>query len=126
MEYRRLGNSGLEVSVIGLGANNFGRRCDREQTAAIVHHALDLGITCIDTADIYGPRGLSEEFLGVALKGRRRGVVLATKFGGPMGEGPLTSGASRRYIFEAVHDSLRRLQTDYIDLYQIHFPDSAT
>ncbi|HTE86501.1 MAG TPA: aldo/keto reductase, partial [Dehalococcoidia bacterium] len=126
MEYRRLGNSGLQVSVVGLGANNFGRRCDREQTAAVIHHALDLGITCIDTADTYGPTGLSEEFIGSALKSHRREVVLATKFGGPMGEGPFTSGASRRYIFQAVEDSLRRLQTDYIDLYQIHFPDPDT
>lgn len=126
MEYRQLGNSGLQVSVVGLGANNFGRRCDREQTAAVVHHALDLGITCIDTADIYGPGGMSEEYLGSALKGHRHEVVLATKFGGPMGEGPFTSGASRRYVFQAVEASLRRLQTDYIDLYQLHFPDPLT
>jgi aryl-alcohol dehydrogenase-like predicted oxidoreductase len=126
MEYRKLGNSGLQVSVVGLGCNNFGRRCDREQTAAVLHHALDLGITCIDTADIYGPTGLSEEYIGSALKGRRDEVVLATKFGGSMGEGHFKSGASRKYIFEAVEASLKRLQTDYIDLYQIHFPDPLT
>jgi aryl-alcohol dehydrogenase-like predicted oxidoreductase len=126
MDYRRLGNSGLRVSVVGLGANNFGRRCDREQTAVVVRRALELGITCIDTADIYGPAGLSEEYLGAALKGHRRDVVLATKFGGPMGDGPNSSGASRGYVLQAVHASLRRLETDYIDLYQIHFPDAET
>ena len=125
MEYKKLGRSGLEVSAVGLGCNNFGRRCDKEQTAAVVHKALDVGVTLFDTADIYG-RGISEEFLGAALQGRRRDVVLATKFAGPMGEGPLRGGASRRYVFEAVEESLRRLGTDYIDLYQIHFPDVRT
>jgi aryl-alcohol dehydrogenase-like predicted oxidoreductase len=126
VEYRNLGRSGLQVSLAGLGCNNFGRRCDRDQTAAVVNKALDLGVTLFDTADIYGPRGLSEEYLGAALQGKRRDVVLATKFVGPMGEGPLRSGASRRYIFDAVDASLRRLNTDYIDLYQIHFPDQRT
>jgi len=126
MEYKNLGRSGLQVSAVGLGCNNFGRRCDKEQTAAVVHKALDLGVTLFDTADIYGPRGVSEEFLGAALQGRRRDVVLATKFAGPMGEGPLRGGASRRYVFEALEASLRRLGTDYIDLYQIHFPDART
>ncbi len=126
MEYRNLGRSGLQVSVVGLGCNNFGRRCDVEQTAAVVNKALELGVTLFDTADIYGPRGLSEEYLGKALEGHRRDVVVATKFVGPMGEGPLWGGASRRYIFEAVESSLRRLGTDYIDLYQIHFPDART
>ena len=111
---------------MGLGCNNFGRRCDQEQTAAVVQKALELGITFFDTADIYGPRGLSEEFLGRALEGHRRDAIIATKFVGPMGEGPLWGGASRRYIFEAVEASLRRLGTDYIDLYQIHFPDQRT
>jgi aryl-alcohol dehydrogenase-like predicted oxidoreductase len=126
MEYRKLGHSGLDVSVIGLGCNNFGRRCDREQTAAVVHHAIDLGVNCFDTADIYGPNGLSEEYLGAALKGHRTDVVLATKFGGSMGDGQGWSGASRGYIQTAVHNSLRRLQTDYTDLYQVHFPDQTT
>ena len=126
MEYRNLGRSGLQVSTVGLGCNNFGRRCDQEQTAAVVHQALELGITLFDTADIYGPGGLSEEYLGKALAGRRQEVVVATKFVGPMGEGPLQSGASRRYILQAVEASLRRLDTDYIDLYQIHFPDGRT
>ena len=126
MEQRNLGRSGLQVSVVGLGCNNFGRRCDQEQTTAVVQKALELGVTLFDTADIYGPRGLSEEFLGKALQGHRRDAVIATKFVGPMGEGPLWGGASRRYIFEAVEASLRRLGTDYIDLYQVHFPDART
>jgi aryl-alcohol dehydrogenase-like predicted oxidoreductase len=126
VEYRNLGRSGLQVSVVGLGCNNFGRRCDQEQTSAVVGRALELGVTLFDTADIYGPRGLSEEYLGKALAGKRREVVIATKFAGPMGEGPLWGGASRRYIFDAVDASLRRLSTDYIDLYQIHFPDART
>lgn len=126
MEQRALGHSGLQVSIAGLGCNNFGRRCDPDQTAAVVNRALELGVTCLDTADIYGPRGLSEEYLGRALQGRRREVILMTKFSGPMGEGPLHSGASRRYIVNAVQDSLKRLQTDYIDVYQVHFPDPKT
>jgi aryl-alcohol dehydrogenase-like predicted oxidoreductase len=126
VEYRNLGRSGLQVSAVGLGCNNFGRRCDPAQTAAVVGKAIELGVTFFDTADIYGPRGLSEEYLGRALEGHRREVVLATKFVGPMGEGPLWGGASRRYIFEAVDASLRRLGTDYVDLYQVHFPDVRT
>jgi aryl-alcohol dehydrogenase-like predicted oxidoreductase len=126
MEYRNLGRSGLQVSVVGLGCNNFGRRCDKEQTAAIVSKALEVGVTLFDTADIYGPRGLSEEYLGAALQGRRHEAIVATKFVGPMGEGPLWGGASRRYIFQAVEASLRRLGSDYIDLYQVHFPDART
>ncbi|MFN0093319.1 MAG: aldo/keto reductase [Dehalococcoidia bacterium] len=126
MEYRNLGRSGLLVSVVGLGCNNFGRRCDAGQTAAVVNAAIDHGINLFDTADVYGPRGLSEEYLGKALAGRRHEVVVATKFRGQMGEGPMKSGASRRYIIQAAEDSLRRLGTDYIDLYQIHSPDPAT
>jgi aryl-alcohol dehydrogenase-like predicted oxidoreductase len=126
VEYRTLGRSGLQVSVVGLGCNNFGRRLDRERTKAVVHRALELGVTFFDTADVYGPGGLSEEYLGDALKGHRRNVVIATKFASPMGEGPLWSGTSRRYIYEAVEASLRRLGTDYIDLYQVHFPDART
>lgn len=125
MEYRRLGNSGLEVSVVGLGTNNFGRRLDEEQSAAVIHKALDLGITFIDTADAYG-QGRSEEYIGKAIKGVRRNVILATKFSSAMGEGPLWYGTSRRYIYHAIYDSLRRLDTDYIDLYQVHFPDPKT
>jgi aryl-alcohol dehydrogenase-like predicted oxidoreductase len=125
VDYRRLGRSGLVVSAVGLGTNNFGGRCDREQSEAVVHHALDLGITCIDTADIYG-RGLSEEYIGAAIQGHRQDVILATKFAGPMGEGPLRRGTSRRYIYDAVAASLKRLQTDYIDLLQVHFPDPET
>jgi aryl-alcohol dehydrogenase-like predicted oxidoreductase len=125
MEYRNLGHSGLQVSVAGLGCNNFGRRCDAGETRAIVARALDLGVTLFDTADVYGT-GLSEEYLGKALEGRRQDVVVATKFAMPMGERPDKRGASRRYIFEAVRASLKRLGTDYIDLYQIHFPDPKT
>lgn len=126
MEYRTLGRSGLQVSVVGLGCNNFGRRVDADGTKAVVDRAIERGITLFDTADIYGPGGLSEEYLGKALAGRRQEVVLATKFAGPMGDGPLRKGASRRYIMSAVEDSLRRLDTDYIDLYQVHFPDADT
>lgn len=126
MEYRNLGRSGLQVSIVGLGCNNFGRRADLETTRAVVHKALDLGINLLDTADVYGGAGLSEEFLGQALEGRRREVVLATKFANPMGEGPMNRGGSRRYIMAAAEASLRRLKTDYIDLYQMHAPDPKT
>ena len=125
MEYRNVGRSGLAVSVAGLGCNNFGMRIDKEQTAAVVHRALELGVTLFDTADIYGGTR-SEEFLGAALGDRRKNVVVATKFVGPVGEGPLNRGASRRHVFDAVENSLRRLGTDWIDLYQIHFPDVTT
>jgi aryl-alcohol dehydrogenase-like predicted oxidoreductase len=126
MEYRNLGRSGLQVSAVGLGCNNFGMRIDAAQTAVVVQKAIDCGINFFDTADIYGGRGKSEEFLGAALQGHRRNVIIATKFTVPMGEGPLWGGGSRRYVFEAVEASLRRLGTDYIDLYQIHFPDAKT
>jgi aryl-alcohol dehydrogenase-like predicted oxidoreductase len=126
METRALGRSGLQVSIVGLGCNNFGRRCNEEATRAVVEKALDLGVTLFDTADVYGPGGLSEELLGKALGARRREIVLATKFGLPMGEGALRRGASRRWILDAVEASLRRLATDWIDLYQLHFPDPAT
>jgi aryl-alcohol dehydrogenase-like predicted oxidoreductase len=122
VRHRPLGSSGLTVSVVGLGTNNFGRRCDAAQTRAVVDAALDAGITFIDTADVYGG-GLSETYLGEALEGRRDRVVLATKFGGGrQGKG----GGSREYILEAVEASLKRLRTDWIDLYQYHFPDGAT
>lgn len=126
MEYRNLGRSGLQVSAVGLGCNNFGMRCDLDQTKAVVSRALELGINFFDTADVYGGRGKSEEYLGAALRDHRRDVIIATKFTSPMGEGPLWSGGSRRYVFEAVDASLRRLGTDYIDLYQVHFPDAKT
>jgi len=126
MEYRNLGRSGLQVSVVGLGCNNFGGRLDIDQTRAVVGKALDLGINLLDTADVYGGGGKSEEQLGEVLKGRRHEVVLATKFASPMGEGPMQRGGSRQHIIQAVEDSLRRLQTDYIDLYQMHRPDAST
>src|SRR5512139_2202889 len=108
MEYRTLGRSGLKVSAVGLGCNNFGRRCDEAQTRAVVEAALDHGITLFDTADIYA-QGRSEELLGAALKGRRNDVVIATKFGGESGKGEYASGASRRYMRQAVEASLKRL-----------------
>jgi aryl-alcohol dehydrogenase-like predicted oxidoreductase len=126
VEYRNLGNSGLKVSLVGLGCNNFGMKCDAEQTRAVVHRALDDGITLFDTADIYGNRGGSEELLGKALGDRRRDVIVATKFGMAMGNGPYLRGGSRRYIAAAAEASLKRLGTDYIDLYQIHTPDPET
>lgn len=126
MHMKRLGQSGLKVSIVGLGCNNFGMRCDQAQTDAVVHKALDLGITLFDTADIYGNKGGSETMLGKALGPRRKDIVLASKFGLPMGEGDLLKGASRRYIMNAIEASLKRLGTDYIDLYQIHFPDPET
>ncbi len=126
MEYRKLGNSGLKVSAVGLGCNNFGMRTDAEQTRAVVDRALDEGITLFDTADIYGNRGGSEELLGKALGDRRRDVIVATKFGMAMGDGPYMRGASYRYVMAAAEASLKRLGTDYIDLYQIHTPDADT
>src|SRR3954463_15339239 len=130
MSYRRLGTSGLVVSVVGVGCNNFGRKLDVEGTREVVDAAIDAGITLFDTADIYGtPHGSSEECLGAALKGRRDEVVLATKFGMDM-EGlngnDFNARGSRRYIVRAVEASLRRLETDYIDLYQLHQPDEST
>ena len=126
MEFRNLGNSGLKVSVVGLGCNNFGMRLDTEQTRVAVQKALDDGINLFDTADIYGNRGGSETMLGKALGPRRKDVIVASKFGMAMGDGPFMKGASRRYIMSACEASLKRLNTDYIDLYQIHFPDPET
>jgi aryl-alcohol dehydrogenase-like predicted oxidoreductase len=125
MEYRKLGPSGLQVSVVGLGTNNFGGRIDEEQSATVVHQAVEEGINFIDTANIYG-RGVSEERIGKAVKDIRSQVLIATKFSGPMGDGPNARGNSRYHIMQQVEDSLRRLQTDYIDLYQIHFTDANT
>ena len=129
MRYRSLGDSGLLVSVTGLGCNNFGRRVDLAGTRAVVDAAIDAGITLLDTADIYSG-GESEELLGEVLAGRRDQVVLATKFGhqrADMGFGPAAGArGGRAYIRRAVEQSLRRLRTDYIDLYQLHTPDPAT
>ncbi len=126
MEFRNLGDSGLKVSTVGLGCNNFGMRCDAEQTRAVVHRALDEGVTLFDTADIYGNRGGSEDLLGKALGNRRHETIIASKFGMAMGDGPYLKGGSRRYIASAAEASLKRLGTDYIDLYQIHMPDPET
>jgi aryl-alcohol dehydrogenase-like predicted oxidoreductase len=126
MEYRNLGQSGLKVSAVGLGCNNFGMFMDQQQTNAVVNAALDQGVTLFDTADIYGGQGKSEIFLGRALGKKRNQAIIATKFGNPMGDGPYNTGASRRYIMQAVEASLKRLKTDYIDLYQIHTPDPQT
>jgi aryl-alcohol dehydrogenase-like predicted oxidoreductase len=127
MQYRNLGRSGLQVSVIGLGCMPFGMSIEEEASAAIVHRALELGINFFDTADIYGDRGKSELWLGRALGKRRPEVVIATKFAGPMSSSRRDmQGGSRRHILAAVEASLQRLGTDYIDLYQMHFPDAKT
>jgi aryl-alcohol dehydrogenase-like predicted oxidoreductase len=125
MKVRRLGNSGLKVSVVGLGCNNFGMRIDAKATEVVVNAAIDAGITLFDTADVYGGTK-SEEFLGKALGKRRHEIVLATKFGMPIGGDVKKRGGSRKWIMQAVEDSLRRLGTDYIDLYQHHQPDRDT
>lgn len=133
MEYRKLGNSGLKVSVIGLGGNAFGWKIDEQASAKVIDYALDSGVNFIDTADMYD-NGRSEQFIGSALKGKRSKVIITTKFGSahgvkmvfPMGSGPNIRGGSRHYIEEAVNASLRRLHTDYIDLYQMHDPDPDT
>ncbi|MGO9268472.1 MAG: aldo/keto reductase [Candidatus Binataceae bacterium] len=126
MELRKLGKSGLQVSVVGLGCNNFGMKIDLEASRKVVDQALELGITLFDTADIYGNRGSSETFLGQILGARRKAIVLATKFGMQMDRAGVLKGGSRRYIMAAVEDSLTRLKTDWIDLYQIHTPDPLT
>ncbi|MFJ3876203.1 aldo/keto reductase [Streptomyces sp. NPDC090077] len=130
MRYLHLGTSGLKVSAVGLGCNNFGGRLDARATRDVVDAALDSGITLLDTADIYGGQGGSETHLGQALKGRRDQVVLATKFGYDgvdMGYGPAAgSRGGRAYVRRAVEESLRRLDTDHIDLYQLHSPDPDT
>src|SRR6266403_5244989 len=123
---RNLGRSGLIVSAVGLGCNNFGARSDREATRAVVHKALDLGITFFDTSDTYGDNGASEAYLGRALAGRRNEIVLASKFARPMDPDGKLQGASRRYIMSAVEASLKRLNTDYLDLYQQHIADPKT
>jgi len=125
MEQRRLGRSGLQVSAVGIGCNNFGGRMDQVATRAVVDAAIDHGITLFDTADVYGNQQ-SESLLGTALGARRPSVIVATKFAMPMGPGLSDRGGSRSYVVRAVEASLRRLGTDYIDLYQMHAPDPGT
>ena len=127
MEYRRLGRTGVQVSPLCLGAMMFGDwgNTDEADCVRIIHRALDAGVNFIDTADVYS-RGGSETIVGKALAGRRDEVVLATKFHGVMGDDPNQRGNSRRWIVRAVEDSLRRLNTDWIDLYQVHRPEAGT
>src|SRR3989440_4274703 len=127
MKMHNLGSTGVQVSEHCLGAMMFGKwgNPDHDECVRIVHRALDAGINFIDTADVYS-QGESEEIVGKALKGRRDDVVLATKFTGGMGEGPNRKGHSRKWVIEEVENSLRRLGTDYIDLYQAHRPDETT
>ncbi len=125
MDYRGLGKSGLKVSEIGLGTNAFGGRADEQTSISIINHALELGINFIDTAEMY-TQGRSEEVVGKAVKGKRSQVVIATKFGHRASIGPKERGGSRNYIMRAVDLSLRRLNTDYVDLYYLHYPDSET
>jgi len=126
MQIRNLGRSGLRVSVVGLGCNNFGGRIDLEASRKVVHKALDLGITLFDTADTYGNFGGSETCLGEILGARRQEIVLASKFGMAMNAEGTIKGASRRYILSEVEASLKRLKTDWLDLYQLHAPDPLT
>ena len=126
MQIRNLGGSGLRVSVVGLGCNNFGQRTDLETSRKVIHKAIDLGITLFDTADIYAGMGGSETVLGTVLGDRRKDIVLATKYSKPMATDGTKQGASRRYIMSAVEASLTRLKTDYIDLYQQHDYDPLT
>jgi len=125
MTLRNVGSSGLRVSLVGLGCNNFGQRMDLESSTKVIHKALDAGITLFDTADVYGGRGGSETVLGQVLGERRKDIVLATKFALPMDEGE-KKGASRRYVMAAIEASLKRLKTDWIDLYQVHRADPLT
>src|SRR5260370_831891 len=126
MQIRNLGGSGLRASAVGLGCNNFGQRTDLETSRKVIHRAIDLGITLFDTADIYAGMGGSETVLGEVLGDRRKDIVLATKYSKPMSTDGTKQGASRRYIMSAVEASLRRLKTDYIDLYQQHDYDPLT
>ena len=131
MKYRKLGGSDLNVSEVGLGADTFGRELDEQATAAVVNYALDVGINYIDTADVYGWGGGSEELLGKAIRGKRSRVIIATKFGigvdKDVPQGRSRNGlGSRAYIMKAIDASLKRLDTDYIDLYQFHMPDPTT
>jgi aryl-alcohol dehydrogenase-like predicted oxidoreductase len=126
MKYRNLGRSGLRVSLIGLGCNNFGGRIGLDATRAVVDQAIDCGITLFDTADIYGERGGSETLLGEVLGSRRKEIVLASKFGMEMDDTGAKVGGSRRWMMRAVEESLTRLKTDWLDLYQYHRPDPLT
>jgi aryl-alcohol dehydrogenase-like predicted oxidoreductase len=127
MRERNLGSSGLRVSAVGVGCNNFGGRIDTAETGRVIDKAIDLGITFFDTADMYSNRGGSETAMGEVLKGgKRQKIVLATKCGMQMDDAGKLKGASRRYIMRALDDSLKRLQTDYIDLYQVHQVDPLT
>lgn len=126
MQFRNLGRSGLRVSLVGLGCNNFGGRIDDAAAAKVVDAAIEHGITLFDTADIYGNRGGSETVLGTLLGARRKDIVLATKFGMDMNDAGTMKGGSRRYIMNAVEASLKRLKTDWIDLYQMHRFDPLT
>src|SRR5258705_53313 len=126
MQIRNLGGSGLRVSAVGLGCNNFGQRTDLETSRKVIHKAIDLGVTLFDTADIYAGMGGSETVLGQVLGDRRKDIVLATKYSKPMSDDGTKQGASRRYIMSAVEASLTRLKTDYIDLYQQHDYDPLT
>jgi len=125
MEYRQLGTSGLRISAVGLGCNPFGNEVNPEMAEAIVNQAIDLGVTYFDTADSYF-EGRSEDYLGRALVGKRDKVIIATKVGNRTGPDDNDRGTSRKHIFDSVEASLRRLQTDYIDVYQIHEPDRST
>ncbi|OXL86826.1 aldo/keto reductase [Paenibacillus sp. SSG-1] len=125
MNYRYLGHTGLEVSVLGLGTNAFGKRADQDTSIRIIHHALDHGVNFIDTANIYAGTE-SERIIGLALEGRRQEAVLATKAGLVMGQGPNGRGSSRYHLMQELENSLRRLRTDYVDLYQIHTFDPHT
>ena len=122
MQYRTLGNSDLKLSVLGIGCNNFGPRADIETTRRVIHHAVDAGVNHFDTADIYGGDGMSEDFMGQVMGDKRKKIILATKFGLPMKAG---AGGSRKYIATAIEASLKRLRTDYIDLYYLHKPDPS-
>ena len=126
MEKRNLGHSGLLVSLVGLGCNNFGQFIDLEASRKVIDKAIEVGITLFDTADFYGQRGGSETMMGQILGDRRKDIILATKFGMAMDEAETLKGGSRRYIFSAVEASLRRLKTDWIDLYQLHQVDPLT
>ena len=126
MDIRNLGRSGLRVSAIGLGCNNFGGRLDLEATRTVIHAAFDAGITLFDTADVYGEKGGSETLMGQVIGPMRHNIVLASKFCMPMDAAETMKGGSRRYILAAVEASLKRLQTDYLDLYQMHRMDPLT
>src|SRR5438046_2548681 len=126
MKFRDLGSSGPKVSLVGLGCNNFGGRIDLEASRKVIDKSIAEGITLFDTADVYGNSGGSEEILGEVLGDRRKDIVLATKFGFQLGQDETKKGASRRYIMAAAEDSLRRLKTDWIDLYQLHTVDPLT